>query len=215
VPQRYSVSAEKSEENYPPFYLAFYSPEKQPEVDVSEANKDVTLNLVLRIKAGVLVGTVADVESGAPINANVDFRSTTDPRRAVSGSGLTNAKFRVLVPSDTPVLMRVSEPGYEDWLYTRNGVIAPIKLRPDETLNLEIRLKKVASCPAQHALSHPLDERVRCVIDKSRYRSLRYERHASGHYLDPLLSFPYRTTKVSNRIKSGQHLCTRIEAIHA
>src|SRR6185503_2850943 len=26
-------------------------PEKQPEVDVSEANKDVTLNLVLRIKA--------------------------------------------------------------------------------------------------------------------------------------------------------------------
>ena len=70
MPQRYSVSAEKSEENYPPFYLAFYSPEKQPDVDVSEANKDVTLNLVLRIKAGVLVGTVADVESGALRTAN-------------------------------------------------------------------------------------------------------------------------------------------------
>lgn len=32
---RYSVSAEKPEENYPPLYLAFYSPEKQPEVDAS------------------------------------------------------------------------------------------------------------------------------------------------------------------------------------
>lgn len=146
---RYSVSAEKPEENYPPLYLSFYSPEKQPEVDVSEANKDVTLNLVLRIKAGVLVGTVADGESGTPINANVDFRSATNPRRAISGSGLTNAKFRVLVPSDTPVLMKVSEPGYEDWFYTRNGVIAPIKLGPDETLNLEIRLKRVASSPPQ------------------------------------------------------------------
>jgi uncharacterized GH25 family protein len=35
---RYSVSAEKPEDDYPPLYLAFYSPEKQLEVDVSETN---------------------------------------------------------------------------------------------------------------------------------------------------------------------------------
>jgi hypothetical protein len=40
--------------------------------------------------------------------------------------------------------MKVSKPGYEDWFYTRNGVIVPIELAPDETLNLEIRLKKSA-----------------------------------------------------------------------
>lgn len=142
---RYSVSAEKAEENYPPLYLLFYSPEKQPEVDVSEANKNVMLDLVLTIRAGVLIGTVADSETGTPMNANVDFRSTTDSRRAVTASGWTNAKFRVLVPSDTPVLMKVSEPGYEDWFYTRNGVVVPIQLGPDETLKLEIRLKKLPS----------------------------------------------------------------------
>lgn len=145
---RYSVSAEKPEENYPPLYLAFYSPEKQPEVDVSEANKNVTLDLVLSMKAGVLVGTVADRETGTPMGANVDFRSTTDSRRWISGSGLTNARFRVLVPSDTPVLMKVSNPGYDDWFYTRNGVIVPIQLGPDEILNLEIRLKTSASSAA-------------------------------------------------------------------
>jgi hypothetical protein len=139
---RYSVSAEKSEENYPPLYFAFYSPEKQPEVDVSEANKNVTLDLVLRLKAGVLVGTVADSENGTPIDANVDFRSTTDSRRTISASGWTKATFRVLVPSDTPVLMKVSKPGYEDWVYSRKGVIVPIQLGPDETLNLEITLKR-------------------------------------------------------------------------
>ena len=142
---RYSVSAEKPEENYPPLYLAFYSPEKQPELDVSEANKNVTLDLVLRIRAGVLVGTVADRETGTAMDANVDFRSTTDSRRWISGSGLTNARFRVLIPSDTPLLMKVSKPGYEDWFYTRNGVIVPIQLGPDEILKLEIRLKKSAS----------------------------------------------------------------------
>jgi len=142
---RYSVSAEKPEENYPPLHFPLYAPEKQPEVDVSEINKDVTLDIVLSLKAGVLVGTVADSETGTPIDANVDFRSTTDSRRAISASGWTNAKFRVLVPSDTPVLMKVSKPGYEDWFYTRNGVIVPIQLGPDETLNLEIRLKKSPS----------------------------------------------------------------------
>ena len=142
---RYSVSAKKPEENYPPLHYWFYSPRKQPEVDVSEINKDVTVDLILSLKAGVLVGTVADSETGTPIDANVYFCSTTDSRRAISASGWTNAKFRVLVPSDTPVLMKVSRPGYEDWFYTREGVIVPIQLGPDETLNLEIRLKKSPS----------------------------------------------------------------------
>jgi hypothetical protein len=50
--------------------------------------------------------------------------------------------------------MKVSKPGYEDWFYIRNGVIVPIELGPDETLNLEIRLKKVAPSRAQKQ-SHP------------------------------------------------------------
>ena len=93
----------------------------------------------------MLVGTVADREIGIPMDANVDFRSTTDSRRWISGSGFTNARFRVLVLSDTPVLMKVSKTGYEDWFYTRNGVIVPIQLGPDETLKLEIRLKQSLS----------------------------------------------------------------------
>jgi Carboxypeptidase regulatory-like domain len=141
---RYSVSAEKPEDDYPPLYLLFYCPEKQPEIDVSETNKTVTLDLTLTVKAGVLVGTVANSETGDPLDANVEFRSTTDPRRSLSGSGLTNARFRVLVPSDTPVVMKVSKPGYDDWFFTRDGVITPIQLGPGETLELEIKLRKAS-----------------------------------------------------------------------
>jgi hypothetical protein len=115
-----------------------------PEIDVSETNKTVTLDLTLTVKAGVLVGTVANSETGDPLDANVEFRSTTDPRRSLSGSGLTNARFRVLVPSDTPVVMKVSKPGYDDWFFTRDGVITPIQLGPGETLELEIKLRKAS-----------------------------------------------------------------------
>jgi hypothetical protein len=142
---RYSVSAEKPEDDYPPLWLTLYSTEKQPEVELSKANRTVTLDLTLRTKAGVLVGTVADSETGVALDANVDFRSTTDPRRSLSGSGLTNARFRVLVPSDTPVVMRVSKPGYDDWFFSHDGVVTPIHLGPDETLELEIKLKKSQS----------------------------------------------------------------------
>ena len=44
----------------------------------------VTLDLVLSTKVGVLVGTVAESETGSPMDANVDFRSTTDSRRDIS-----------------------------------------------------------------------------------------------------------------------------------
>jgi hypothetical protein len=142
---RYAVSAEKPEDDYPPLYLRFYCPESQPEVDLSDTNKAVTLDLTMRVKAGVLVGTVADVETGNPIDANFEFRSTTDPWRSLNGSGLNNARFRLLVPSDTPVVMKVSRPGYDDWFFTRDGVITPVQLGPGETLGLEIKLKKVSS----------------------------------------------------------------------
>jgi hypothetical protein len=142
---RYGVSAEKPEDDYPPLYLLFYCPEKQLEVDLSDTNKTVTLDLTMMAKAGVLVGTVDDGETGNPLDANVEFRSTTDPRRSLSGSGLTNARFRVLVPSDTPVVMKVSKPGYDDWFFTRDGVVTPVQLGPDETLELEIKLRKSSS----------------------------------------------------------------------
>jgi hypothetical protein len=92
---RYSVSAEKPEEDYPPLYYPFYCPEKQPEVDVSEANKDVRQDLILRLKAGVLVGTVADSDTGTSMDATVDFaaRSTRDVRSAPQDGPRQNSAY--------------------------------------------------------------------------------------------------------------------------
>jgi Carboxypeptidase regulatory-like domain len=144
---RYALSAEKAKDDYPPLYLSLYQVEKNPEIELSETSRDVSFDIKLTNKAGVLVGTVADADTGKPLDASVEFRSTTDQRRFLSGSGLTNAHFRVLVPSDTPVLMKVSRTGYDDWFFTQNGAVAPLQLGPGETLKLAIRMKQANSQP--------------------------------------------------------------------
>ena len=140
---RYSVAAAKPAEAYPtPWYVPNCAHVKYPEIGLSDENQSAKLDLRFGKKAGVLVGTVTDAGSGDPVDANVNFRCIVEPRQFVSGSGLTNARFKVLVPSDTPVSMTVSQTGFENWHFTRNGVVEPIQLAPGETLTLEIGLKK-------------------------------------------------------------------------
>jgi len=77
------------------------------------------------------------------LNANVEFRWVSEPQNFLSGSGLANAQFRILVPSDVAVTMVVSLAGYENWSYATDT--GPVKnavlLVPGEELNLDIRLQ--------------------------------------------------------------------------
>jgi hypothetical protein len=140
---RYAVAPAKPADGYPtPWYVPNCTHMKYPETELSDENQSAKLDLRFGKKAGVLVGTVTDADSGNPVDANVEFRCIVDPSQFVSGSGLTNAHFRVLVPSDTPVSMTVSQKGFQNWHFTRNGVVEPILLAPGEILTLEIRLRK-------------------------------------------------------------------------
>ena len=143
---RYTVSAAKPDEGYPELHFAFYTGfnVKLPTMTLSAEHPSASLVLHLWKKAGILIGTVADVATGKPLNANVEFRWVSEPRNYLSGSGLANAQFRILIPSDVAVTMVVSLAGYEDWSYTTTDE-APVRnailLRPGEELTLDIRLQ--------------------------------------------------------------------------
>lgn len=139
----YSLAVGKPEEGYPDALYAtfYYGFKKRPKVVLSARNNKATVNLRLGKKAGVLVGTVTDASTGKPFNANVEFRWISDPTIAVSGSGLANAQFRILIPSDTPLTMVVSQTGYEDWVYPDKTQRGAIVLGPGESMNLDIQLK--------------------------------------------------------------------------
>jgi len=145
---RYALAPAKPADGYPvPFHVPNCEHIKHPEIELSDENHIARLDLRFGKKAGVLVGTVTDADNGNPVDANVEFRCLTDPSQFVSGSGLTNARFRVLVPSDTPVSMTVSQTGFENWRFTRNHAVQPILLAPGETLTVEIRLKRKSGEP--------------------------------------------------------------------
>jgi hypothetical protein len=142
---RYSVWAAKPDEGYPELNFAFYTGfhAKLPVIKFSAQHQSATVVLHLGKEAGILKGTVADAVTGKPLNANVEFRWVSEPQNFLSGSGLANAQFRILVPSDAAVTMVVSLAGYENWSYItdKGSVSNAVLLLPGEELNLDIRLQ--------------------------------------------------------------------------
>lgn len=142
---RYSVSAAKPDEGYPELYFAFYTGfhAKLLVIKLSAQHQSASVALHLGKKAGILKGTVADAVTGKPVNANVEFRWVSEPQNFLRGSGLANAQFRILVPSDVAITMVVSVAGYENWSYKadKGFVKNAVLLLPGEELNLDVRLQ--------------------------------------------------------------------------
>jgi hypothetical protein len=141
----FTVTASKEEDGYPKQTMYFYAAvNSKPEIVILSHEQPAQSTLVhLGKKGGILIGTVADAKTGKPLNANAEFRWVSDPRIFLSGSGLTNARFRILVPPDVAVTMVVSLDGYENWSYSlgRGELRNAILLRPGEELALDVRLR--------------------------------------------------------------------------
>ena len=147
----YFVYAGKPEAGYPELAYSFFQPRgtKPMEAILSEDHPSDDVIVHLGAKAGILKGSVGDAVSGKPLNAMVEFRWLSDPNNFLSGSGLTNAEFRVLVPSDTRLKMVVSLDGYRDWVYGVDGdtLGKVLFLHPGEEETFDIRLKPKPASP--------------------------------------------------------------------
>ena len=139
---RYIIAAGKPEDGYPERTFSFYLEKgsKREIVYLSTEHETDSVIVPLGKKAGILTGTVADAVTGRPLDANVEFRWVFDPRSFLKGSGLTNAIFRVLVPSDVAITMVVSHDGYQDWVYGSASGSTGILLKPGQELSLRIRM---------------------------------------------------------------------------
>jgi len=141
---KYAVAGEKQDEDYPNMSMQFYDEGKAKTVTLTPRHFAASVSIQLGPKAGVLLGTVADAITGALLNPCAEFRRARGPDNYLSGTGLVKAKYRVLVPSNTDVLMKVWYEGYKPWYYP--GTIdkaqsQPLNLKPGEETNMEIRLE--------------------------------------------------------------------------
>lgn len=141
---QYAVLGKKEEEDFPDTLLTFYSGGIAQTVTLRPPNANVDVTIRLGPKAGVLVGTVRDAVTGDPLNPCVRLTRVSDPNLFVEGTGLVNHVYRLLIPSNTDVMMEVWLQGYKTWHYTRTidrSTINSVRLKPGEGQQLDIQLE--------------------------------------------------------------------------
>lgn len=139
----YAVSGMNEDEDYPDVSGAFYSGQSHP-LRLTAQHPAATVTIRLGPKAGVLLGTVTDAATGAPLNPVVEFRWVSHPNYFLRGTGLVKAKYRVLVPSDTDVTMKVWLDGYQAWYYpgtVDESASTSLRLEPGQERTLDIQLQ--------------------------------------------------------------------------
>jgi hypothetical protein len=141
---RYRVFASKKEEGYPPQDESFYGglDTPRPEVILSVDRPSETVTLRLGRRGGWVTGSVRDEATGELLETCSVSRWKEDQRAFLGGGGFVSANFRVLIPSDTPVTLRVWEWGYEAWFYRTPSGGDAISLSAGQELHIEIRLKR-------------------------------------------------------------------------
>jgi hypothetical protein len=130
----------------------FYGDGKFETVTLTSRNRTATVKIRLGSQAGILFGTAADAITGVPLNPCVEFKRAKEPGNFLAGTGLVNAKYRVLVPSNTDVLIKVWYGGHKPWYYpgtTDKAQSRPVNLKPGEDTKLDIRLEPDRNAPPE------------------------------------------------------------------
>lgn len=151
---KYAVSAEKLDEDYAEMSKQFYSDGKVETVFLSSRHAAVDVKLRLGPKAGVLMGTVADAVTGSPLSPCVELVRASEPNNFLRGSGMIKSNYRLLVPPNAGVLVKMWLDGYKPWYFpgtVDKSKSTPAHLKPGEVVALDIRLQPgksaEGSCP--------------------------------------------------------------------
>lgn len=140
---KFAVAAKKEDEDYPDMSRQFYSDGKFQTVNLSASHPNATVIICLGPKAGVLLGTVVDAVTKAPLSPCVEFRRLAEPSNFLRGSGLVQPTYKLLVPPNTDILVNMYLDGYKTWYFP--GTVEkekqqPVRLGPGEKRVADIEL---------------------------------------------------------------------------
>ncbi|HTQ60345.1 MAG TPA: hypothetical protein VMI32_08990 [Candidatus Solibacter sp.] len=153
---KFAVVAAKEAEDYPGMPFQFYDNGSFETVTLTPANPHATVRIHMGPKAGILEGKVTDALTGAPLRPCVEFRRSANPNNFLSGSGLVQQNYKLFVPSNTNVMVKIWLDGYRPWYFPgtfRKSERTEVRLRPGEHRTLDIALQPDAKyaksgCPA-------------------------------------------------------------------
>jgi Family of unknown function (DUF6843)/Carboxypeptidase regulatory-like domain len=133
----YDVNGEKEEDGYPETHWALYADKPAASATVSAEKPTAEVELKFGPKAAVIVGSVRDAVTGKPLNSA--FEIARDKNGSISTSA--PPEFRFLIPSNTPVELEVSAPGYATWRYNEAFRGSSLNLLAADERRLDIVLE--------------------------------------------------------------------------
>jgi hypothetical protein len=141
---KFQVGAKKESEGYADQTQGFYNQRKIAPTVLSFSRPSAIVTVILGPQAGILVGTITDAATNAPLDPCVDFHRTSNANNSLSGDGLMNGQYRILVPSNRQLVMKLWQQDYLPWYFpgtTKKTEAKPLYLRPGEQKTLNIRLQ--------------------------------------------------------------------------
>jgi hypothetical protein len=152
------VTASKEQDGYPDESNAFYSgfSSTPVTVDLGADNPEQFVTVHLGHKAGSISGTIADAETGKPVEPCARLQWKNVPSISWSGYGLLKSKFYLLVPADTDITLMIWAWGYEPWIYKSDGGDDALRVHASDQLKLQIRLT-----PNHDRARQPTDEELK------------------------------------------------------
>jgi hypothetical protein len=156
------VTASKEQDGYPDESNAFYSGFNSAPVtvDLDAENPERFVTVHLGKKAGSISGTVADAETGKPVEPCARLLWKNMPSIYWSGYGLIKSKFNLLVPANTDITLMIWAWGYEPWVYKSDDGNDVLRVRASDELKLQVRLT-----PNNDKGRQPTDEELKKMRD--------------------------------------------------
>jgi len=152
------VTASKEQDGFPDESNAFYSgfSSTPVTVDLGADNPEQSVTVHLGLKAGSISGTIADAETGKPVEPCARLQWKDVPSVSWSGYGLLKSSFYLLIPADKDITLMIWAWGYEPWIYKSDGGDDALRVHASGQLKLQIRLT-----PNHDRARQPTDEELK------------------------------------------------------
>ena len=136
------VTASKEQDGFPDQSNAFYSgfSSSPATVDLGTDSPEQYVTVHLGLKAGSISGTIADAETGKPVEPCARLQRKDVPSVSWSGCGLLKSSFYLLIPADQDVTLMIWACGYEPWIYKSDKGDDVLHAHASDQLKLQIRL---------------------------------------------------------------------------
>jgi hypothetical protein len=119
---------------YPGGTSSFYNPSPvRIRLTEAESNKQITLHLGPPNR--ILSGTVTSSSDGSPVTATITIEFQGDPDRFIRFSSGRDGVYRVLIPAQTKLVVKITAPGYVAY----SQLLAPVA--EDNDPQVDIKLK--------------------------------------------------------------------------